>query len=376
VGGASSSTGRGGRGVRVGLVGVGNNSSALVQGVYHYRSTAGAAAVASGRHGLRFPVLCGRAVGDVEFSCAFDVDERKIDLDLGEAILSEPNRYPAVNGPIETGVLVSRAPVLDGVPEFLDDLVLVGAGHRGRDRNGEDFERCVDVVAGSETEVLVNFLPSGSNDATDFFGRVAAAAGAAYVNCTPTPAAHSEEVADLFLDAGVPLLGDDLESHFGSSLVHRTLLEALEQRGLEINHSYQVNLGGNTDFKNLFHRPGAKRASKRTALSTTDSADRVEVVPSAGYLSGLGDNKVGYISVEGLGWLGMPVSIDVKLRVQDSSNAAGVVIDLVRLAGAARDRGLAGCVPFSYYFKNPVGEKLSTPEALAQIEQFDRGDEL
>jgi myo-inositol-1-phosphate synthase len=369
------STSTGGRGVRVGLVGVGNNASALVQGVFHYRTAAGAAAVASGRHGLRFPVLCGYAVGEVEFSCAFDVDERKIDLDLGEAIFSEPNRYPVVTGPMETGVVVSRAPVLDGVPAFLDDLVLVAAGHRGRDRNGDDFDRCIEVVASTETEVLVNFLPSGSNDATDFFARVAAAAGAAYVNCTPTPAVHSDPVADLFLDAGVPLLGDDLESHFGSSLVHRTLLEALEQRGLEITHSYQVNLGGNTDFKNLFHRPGAKRASKRSALSTVSSADAVEVIPSAGYLSGLGDNKVGYISVEGVGWLGMPVSIDVKLKVQDSSNAAGVVIDLVRLAGAARERGLAGCVPLSYYFKNPAGEKLSTADALAQIERFDRGDE-
>jgi len=186
---------------------------------------------------------------------------------------------------------------------------------------------------------------------------------------------HSSEIVQLFKDARLPLLGDDLESQFGSSLLHRTLLKALQLRGLELLHSYQVNLGGNTDFKNLSHRPDAKKRSKLKAISTA-SLDRVDIVPSGGFVRGLRDNKVGYIVIEGRGWLNMPVTIDVKLRVQDSSNAAGVTVDLVRLARGAMDRQLAGYVPLTDYFKNPLGQKLNTEEALEAIKRFDRGEAI
>jgi myo-inositol-1-phosphate synthase len=220
----------------------------------------------------------------------------------------------------------------------------------------------------------VNFLPSGSDRATGFFAEAAARGGAAFVNCTASPAVHDPRLVELFEKNGQPLLGDDLESQFGSSLLHRTLLSVLRDRGLEILHSYQVNLGGNTDFKNLSARPDAKRRSKLKAISSGRAADRVDIIPSGGFVRGLGDRKVGYIVIEGRGWLDMPVTIDVKLHVQDSSNASGVTVDVVRLAAAARARGCAGSVDFSYYFKNPPGKKLETSEALRRVECFDRAE--
>jgi myo-inositol-1-phosphate synthase len=269
-------------------------------------------------------------------------------------------------------VNVQAAPVLDGVPAFLTELVDVSP--QASSSAQDWFERCTKIVQETRTEVLVNFLPSGSDQATTFFARVAAAGGAAYVNCTPTPAVHSPDILKLFQEARLPLLGDDLESQFGSSLLHRTLLGVLEERGLEVVHSYQVNLGGNTDFQNLAHRPEAKKRSKMKAISTTVSSDRVDVIPSGGFVKGLGDNKVGYIVVEGRGWMGTPVTLDLKVKVQDSSNAAGVTIDLVRLARGALDRKIAGDVPLSYYFKNPLSAKLPTTQALEAVRRFDRGE--
>lgn len=358
--------------LRVGIAGVGNNASAIAQGVHYYGTPEGVEAARRGEHGIRFPTLCGYDISDIVFSCAFDVDERKIDLDLGEAIFCAPNCYPTVvSRPLLTGAIVHPAPVLDGVPGFLSEMISVSPSARRADTEA-DLELCARLLRETDTHVLVNFLPSGSDQATEFFARAAAAGGAAYVNCTPASAVHSAEIVELFETAGLPILGDDLESQFGSSLIHRTVLEALEQRGLQLLSSYQINLGGNTDFKNLYHRPEAKRASKMKSLNAGLSGGNVDVIPSAGYLRGLLDHKIGYISVEGRGWLNMPVTVDIKLRVQDSSNAAGVTIDLIRLARGALDRGLRGYAPFPFYFKNPQGEKPPTQDALQMIELFDR----
>lgn len=361
--------------IRVGIAGIGNNASSLVQGVYWYSQPDGAREASAGSHGILFPRLCGYEVQDIEFSAAFEVDSRKIGRDLGTAIFSSPNCYPrALLTDPKTGVIVQPAPLLDGVPGFLADMITVAPQCAQSDERM--FEDCVKTVRESETSVLINFLPAGSDHATLFFAQVAAAAGASYINCTPSPAVHSSEIAHLFEETKLPLLGDDLESQFGSSLLHRTLLGVLETRGLEVVHSYQLNLGGNTDFKNLFHRGDAKKYSKMKAISPITAADRVEIVPSGGFVRGLGDSKVGYIVIEGRGWLGMPVTLDLKLKVQDSSNASGVVVDLIRVARGAMERKLSGDLPLSYYFKNPRGTKLGTDEALEAIRRFDRGGPL
>jgi myo-inositol-1-phosphate synthase len=367
--------------IRVGIVGVGNNASALVQGVYHYTQNVNFEDLQPNYQGILFPKLCGYGIQDIEFSVAFDVDSRKIGQDLGSAIFCPPNNYPRVfEQDIVTGAIVRSAPVLDGVPQYLTEMVSVSEdSNHGTGTNDAELEQffnyCTTVVSDTNTSVLLNFLPSGSDQATRFFARVAAAARAAFVNCTPSPAVHDAAILKLFEEAKTPLLGDDLESHFGSSLIHRTLLKALEQRGLEVVHSYQVNLGGNTDFLNLSHRSEAKKKSKMKAISTTSSSERVNILPSGGFLPGLGDRKVGYFVIEGRGWLNMPVTLDVKLQVQDSSNAAGVIIDLIRIAQAGIDRGIAGDLPLSYYFKNPLSDKLSTEEALKLVNEFDRGED-
>lgn len=358
--------------IRVGIAGVGNNASALVQGVHLYSQPEWADAATQQRHGILFPQLCGYEIKDVECSVAFDVDARKIGLDLGAAILSEPNCYPRVmTEDLKTGTMVQPSPVLDGIPAFLADMVEV-APECAVEKGDGHFKGCVEAIRRSQTDVLINFLPSGSIQASQFFARVAAAAGASYINCTPAPVVHCPELVKLFQEAQRPLLGDDLESQFGSSLIHRTLLSVLKERGLELGHSYQVNLGGNTDFKNLSFRSDAKKTAKMKAISPAAGTGTIDILPSGGFAPGLGDNKVGYIFIEGRGWLNTMVTIDLKLGVQDSSNAAGVTIDLVRIARGAMDRGLGGYLPLSYYFKNPLAEKLDTTQALAAIRRFNQ----
>jgi len=357
----------------VGIVGVGNNTSALVQGVYRYSQPEGINIATERQEGILFPKLCNYEIKDITFSVAFDVDSRKIGRDLGTAIYSEPNKYPRIfEEDLKTGTIVQPAPALDGVPEFLEDIVEVDQVSKPSSEELDSyFDFCVEKIHLSKTDVLVNFLPSGSHKATQFFARAAAKGHAAFINCIPSPVVNSPEILELFEKENLPLLGDDLESQFGSSLIHRTLLQTLETRGLEIMRSYQVNLGGNADFKNLQFRSDAKQQSKKKAISTISSTpDRINIVPSGGFLPVLGDNKIGYLMIEGRGWLGMPVNIDLKLSVQDSSNAAGVVIDLIRIAKGAIDQGLSGYVSLSYYFKNPLDRKLDTDEAIEVIRSF------
>lgn len=358
--------------VRVGLVGVGNNSCALVQGAHYYGTPEGRETSSRNGDSIIFDELCGYPIRSIEFACAFDVDQRKIGEDLHTAMFSEPNCYPhCVELPGDAGVPVSQAPVLDGVPDFLRSTISIGKVN-GSEAD-ERFDECVSVAREAETDVLLNFLPSGAVKASEFFASVAAQAGCAFVNATAVPIANAKEINAEFERQGVPVLGDDLESQFGSSLLHRTVLGALAQRGFDVHHSYQVNLGGNTDFKNLTSRADTKRRSKFRALGDNPYGEdgQVDILPSGGYLRGLEDHKVGYITVEGTGWLGRPVAIDLKLKVNDSSNAAGVAVDLVRIAKAAMDNGASGAVPLSYYFKDPVAEKLPTLQALGEIQQLD-----
>lgn len=358
------------RKIRVGLLGVGNNSCAIVQGVAHY-ATAGRADAEAHRDGILFPSLCGYPIDAIVFSCAFDVDARKVGTDLHLAIFTEPNCYPRrVDLPAQSGVVVAPAPVLDGVPSFLEEAIEI-CDASNRHSAEELFDACVAAVAESETDVLLNFLPSGASRAIRFFADVALSAGCAFVNATATPIAHESSLSAKYKSGCVPLLGDDLESQFGSSLLHRTILAALAQRGFDLKHSYQVNFGGNTDFRNLSSRSDDKRRSKLVALGTYSNNGQVEILPSGGYLQGLEDHKVGYIAVEGAGWLGLPVTIDLKLKVNDSSNAAGIAVDLIRLAKAAKDNGVGGAVPLSYYFKNPTGKKRSTEAALGEVRRLD-----
>jgi myo-inositol-1-phosphate synthase len=344
-----------GNAAKIGVAGIGNNISALIQGSHYYADLR-----AQGRPDRDFPGVTrahigGMAVDDVEIVAAFDVQPQKVGADVADAIFREPNNYPRLRVPERTGVLVQQGLRADG-----DE-----PGNR---------QRIADVLRESGAEVLLYSLPTGLPLAAGAYADAAIRAGVGFVNCTPEQIGRDETILGRFVEAGVPLLGDDLASHLGTSVVHRTLLALFAERGLTLTASYQLNVGGNEDFRNLRERGGSKHESKLNALSQEGvDLDRIEVVPSAGYLGQLQDRKVAYLRLEGAGWANTAVHLDVKLEVQDSSNAAGVIIDLVRIAAAARRHEYKGFIPAAAaLLKSPPGGRsaYSAQEIAVSIESL------
>jgi len=299
--------------VKVAVVGVGNNVSALVQGIARHRATGTLV-------GVRRPVLDGLGVGDVDFVAAFATSPEKIGTDLGEAIFLPPNNFPRI---------ASELPPLG---------VTVRRGLTGDDPG--EVERVTGDLGGAE--VVLYAAPSGRPETARAYAEAALRAGAAFVNTTSDAVARDPRLLDRYVAAGLPLLGDDLASQFGTSVVHHALLRLLEERGLTLTSSYQVNLGGTEDFRNLVENSSTKHQSKLNALGTgATAAGRVQVAP-LGYLPHLGSQKVAHINLQAQAWGETPVSVDVKLTVHDPSGAAGVNIDLVRIAASALRQQRAG----------------------------------
>lgn len=327
--------------LRLAIAGVGNNISALFQGVEYYRKLVAEGAGENELPGVTRPRIGGLGVSDISFVAAFDLNPRKVNAKFTDAVLAPPNNYPRLDV------------VLPDVDLVVDEGMTEGEARPG----SPAFQRVVERLRESGAEVLLYSLPTGLQPLATAYAQAALEAGVAFVNCTPESTARSPELLTAFERAGVPLVGDDLASHFGTSVVHRALLGLLSERGLTLSSSYQLNLGGNEDFRNLREQGGNKRQSKINAL-TQEGIDttHVEVIPSAGYIAHLRDNKVAIVNIEALGWAGTPVSLDLKLKVQDSSNAAGVIIDLIRVAAAARRAGAGGfpsaAVPL---LKSPAG---------------------
>jgi myo-inositol-1-phosphate synthase len=297
--------------VKVAVIGVGNNISALVQGIALHRATGSLV-------GIHRPVLDGLGVGDIDFVAAFATSAEKIGKDLTEAIFLPPNNYPRLTSELPpAGVAVRRG---------LTDATGV--------------ERVAAEFAGAE--VVLYAAPSGRQQTALAYADAALRAGAAFINTTSDAVARDRQLLDRFAAAGLPLLGDDLASQFGTSVVHHALLRLLEERGLTLVSSYQVNLGGTEDFRNLVENSNTKLQSKLNALAADSSAaGRVQVAP-LGYLSHLGSNKVAHISIDAQAWGETSVSLDVKLKVHDPSGAAGVTIDLIRMAASALRQRRAG----------------------------------
>ena len=335
--------------LRLAVAGIGNNISALLQGIYHYRQIIQREGSTTELPGLRNPTLEGFSVADVEIVAAFDVDPNKIGLDVADAIFVLPNNYPRI------GVEIAK------------NGVIVAEGLR-KDEAGAviGYERVIEVMKQAEAEVLLYSLPTGLQWALDGYVECALAAGSGLVNCTPETAARNPETLKAFTTRGLALVGDDLASQFGASVVHRALLGILMDRGLDLVSSYQINIGGNEDFRNLREHGASKLRSKINALNLPNGAlDRVEVIPSGGYLAQLHDNKISMMNIEGRGWGGTSLTIDLRLKVQDSSNAAGVIIDLVRYAAAAV-RGRRGG------FVDGARPLLKSPPALEAVAAGDR----
>jgi myo-inositol-1-phosphate synthase len=297
--------------VKVAVIGVGNNVSALVQGIALHRATGSLV-------GIRRPVLDGLGVGDIDFVAAFATSPEKIGKDLTEAIFLPPNNFPRIAGQLPpSGVTVCRG---------LTDATGV--------------ERVAAELAGAE--VVLYAAPSGRPETARAYAEAALRAGAAFINTTSDAVARDPQWLDRFAAAGLPLLGDDLASQFGTSAVHHALLRLLEERGLTLVSSYQVNLGGTEDFRNLVENSNTKLQSKLNALNAHEAAaGRVQVAP-LGYLSHLESHKVAHINIEAQAWGETSVSLDLKLKVHDPSGAAGVTIDLIRMAANAVRQGRAG----------------------------------
>jgi myo-inositol-1-phosphate synthase len=329
------------QGPRLAIVGVGNCASTLVQGLSWYRRN-------SAQVGLMHPVIGGMSVGDIEIACAFDVDTRKIGTPVAKAVFAPPNNARIFcPDPDDNGAMVHAGPRFDGVAPHLEhfpaDRRAVADDHAGEIKLAE----VVAILRQSGANVLVNYLPVGSQKATEFYAQACLEAGLAMVNCIPVFIASDAGWAGRFSAAGLPIIGDDVKSQFGATIIHRQLMALAEARGIAVSTSYQLNVGGNTDFLNMLERSrlGSKKTSKTEAvnsqLHTPLDAGHIHIGPSD-YIPFLNDQKICYIRVNAHGFGGLPMEVDVKLAVEDSPNSAGVVVDAVRCAWLARKAGVGG----------------------------------
>jgi len=352
--------------VRVAIVGVGNCASSLVQGVHYYRDADETATVPGLMH-VRFGPY---HVRDVEFVAAFDVDAKKVGFDLNEAIVSSENNTIKIADVPPTGVLVQRGPTNDGLGKYYNETIT------------ESDAPPVDMVAAlqvAEVDVLVCYLPVGSEIAAKHYAQCAIDAGVAFVNALPVFIASDPVWAQKFTDAGVPIVGDDIKSQVGATITHRVLAKLFEDRGVQLDRTMQLNVGGNMDFKNMLERERleSKKISKTQSVTsnlTRDmGANNVHIGPSD-YVPWLDDRKWAYVRLEGRAFGDVPLSLEYKLEVWDSPNSAGIIIDAVRAAKIARDRGIGGPVyaASSYLMKSPP-RQLADDKARIELENFIAG---
>jgi myo-inositol-1-phosphate synthase len=351
------------RRVRVGIVGVGNCASSFVQGLTYYRDAKSNEPVP----GLMNADVGGYHISDVEISSAFDVNANKVGRDVANAIFVKPNNTHRFATVAETGVTVQRGPVLDGIGRFLEDDVPISE---------EPEAEVADVLKKSQTDVVVSYLPVGSQKASEWYAKRAIEAGCGFVNCIPVFIASDPAWRRRFETAGLPVIGDDIKSQVGATILHRVLAKLFRERGVRLDRTYQLNVGGNTDFKNMLERERltSKKISKTQAVTSQFDvpleADNVHVGPSD-HVPWLTDRKLAYIRLEGTTFGGVPLSAEVRLEVWDSPNSAGVVIDAVRCAKLAMDRGIGGALtgPSSYFMKSPP-KQFTDEEARRRTHAF------
>jgi len=353
--------------IRVAIVGVGNCASALVQGLEFYRNAPAGEPVP----GLMHVNLGPYHVSDVEVVAAFDVDGKKVGRDVSGAIFSEPNNTIRFADVPPLGVDVLRGPTLDGLGQYYREMVT------------ESNEEPVDVTASlreAGVHVVVNYLPVGSEIAAKHYAQAALDAGAAFVNCVPVFIASDREWARRFHEAGIPIVGDDIKSQVGATIVHRILAKLFEDRGVKLERTSQLNFGGNMDFMNMLERARltSKKISKTQSVQSQLRAGldqgSIHIGPSD-YVPWLEDRKWAHIRLEGSEFGNVPMSIELKLEVWDSPNSAGIVIDAVRCARLAMDRGVAGPLigPSAYFMKSPPVQ-FSDDAAREMVEEFILGN--
>jgi myo-inositol-1-phosphate synthase len=353
--------------IRLAIIGVGNCAAALVQGLEYYRNAPADERVP----GIMHVQLGGYHIGDMEVVAAFDVDGKKVGRDVSEAIFTEPNNTIRFADVPPLGVTVQRGPTLDGLGKYYREEIV------------ESTDTPVDVAAAlreAGVDVVVNYLPVGSEAATRSYAQAAIEAGAGFVNCMPVFIASTPEWARRFAEAGLPIVGDDIKSQVGATIVHRVLAKLFEDRGVKLERTYQLNFGGNMDFMNMLERERlqskkiSKTQSVQSQLREELGRDQIHIGPSD-HVPWLQDRKWAQIRLEGKSFGDVPLNVELKLEVWDSPNSAGIVIDAVRCCKLAMERGVSGPLigPSAYFMKSPPVQ-FSDDAAREMVEEFILGN--
>ncbi|OGO61572.1 MAG: inositol-3-phosphate synthase [Chloroflexi bacterium RBG_19FT_COMBO_48_23] len=352
--------------VNVAIIGVGNCASSLVQGIHYYKKAREGESVP----GLMHINLDGYHINNINFVAAFDIDKNKVGKDLAEAIFTKPNNTFKFCDVPNTGVKVTRGMTHDGLGKYLSQIITKSSGATAN---------IVGILKETKTDVVVNFLPVGSEEATKWYIEQVLAAGCGFINCIPVFIAREPYWYKRFAEAGLPIIGDDIKSQVGATITHRVLTRLFRDRGVKLERTYQLNFGGNTDFYNMLERERleSKKISKTNAV--TSQLD-YEIEPSniyvgpSDYVPWLADRKFCYIKMEGRTFGDVPLNLELKMEVWDSPNSAGVVIDAIRCCKLAIDRGLVGSIvaPSAYFMKSPPIQ-YSDDEAHRRVENFIAG---
>lgn len=354
--------------IKIAIAGVGNCASSLVQGLEYYKNVNNNDGLVPG---LMHNVLGGHKIGDIRVVAAFDVNSEKVGKDLSEAIFAKPNCTIKFSDVPKTGIRVLKAPVMDGIGKYLQDDVPVDPKQKP--------VNVADVLKESGADMLINYLPVGSEEAVRWYAEQCLRAGCGFINCMPVFIASNSEWAKKFEQKNLPVVGDDIKSQVGATIVHRTLTRLFADRGVTIDRTYQLNVGGNTDFKNMLERERliSKKISKTQSVQSQMPeqlrSENIHIGPSD-YIPWLKDNKLAFIRIEGRKFGNIPINLELRLSVEDSPNSAGVVIDAIRCCKLALDRGTGGALTSasSYFMKSPPHQ---FPDSVARnlVDEFISG---
>ena len=360
--------------IRVALVGLGNCFSGLIQGIEYYRKNPSQEVI-----GIIHDKLRDYSIHDIEFVAGFDVGENKIGKPVNEAIYESPNMVDWIdkNDMPKTDGMVYESPALDGVGIWVENKVKPIQSDKSESELKEEIKK---IIKDTGVEIIVSYLPVGSEKATQFWANICLETGTAFVNCMPAFIASDKEWAQKFKDKNIPIIGDDIKGQVGATIVHRTLARLCDERGTKIEKTYQINVGGNTDFLNMKEqdRLVSKRISKTESVQSqlTDRLDDEQIyVGPSDFIPFLGNTKLMFMRIEGRQWANIPYNMEVRLEVDDKANSAGIVIDAIRLAKIALDRGMGGpIIPASaYLMKHPI-QQMTDPVAKTELEKFVSGE--
>ena len=360
--------------IKVALVGLGNCFSGLIQGIEYYRKNPSQQVI-----GIIHEKLRDYSIHDIDFVAGFDVGENKIGKAVNDAIYELPNMVNWIdkNDMPKTEGMVHESPALDGVGIWVENKVKPIQSGKSQSELESEIKK---ILKETGTEIIVSYLPVGSEKATQFWANICLETNIAFVNCMPAFIASDKEWAQKFKEKNIPIIGDDIKGQVGATIVHRTLARLCDERGTKIEKTYQINVGGNTDFLNMKEqeRLVSKRISKTESVQSqlTDRLDDEQIyVGPSDFIPFLGNTKLMFMRIEGRQWANIPYNMEVRLEVDDKANSAGIVIDAIRLAKIALDRGIGGpVIPASaYLMKHPI-EQMTDPVAKTELEKFVRGD--